>query len=144
METFEIFWKGERTFEANPPEGIGLTFDAIPEAGGTGNGPTPMTAMLSAVAACSGIDVISILEKKRQKVSSYRIRMVVERATGDYPKPYTKIVLHHDVQGELIDEAAVRQAIQLSDEKYCTAIATLRFAPEVQSLIEIKTPEPTA
>ncbi len=134
----QVEWKGERTIEAIPPSGNRFVMDAYPEAGGHNQGPTPLEAFVAAGAACSAMDVLQILEKKRQTVTSYRVEVEGERAdSGPYPSPFTKLVYRHILQGENLDESAVEQAVKLSDEKYCTVIATLRAAPEVSSIFDI-------
>jgi putative redox protein len=97
-----------------------------------------MEAFIASGAACSAMDVLQILEKKRQKVTSYRIEVEGEQsAEGGYPHPYTSLTFRHIVEGENLDRNAVEQAIRLSDEKYCTVIATLRAAPKVSSVFEV-------
>lgn len=138
-EVISVEWRGARVFEASPPSGNHFVMDAYPESGGQNLGPTPMEAFVAAGAACSAIDVIQILEKKRQKVTSYRVEVETERsAEGVYPRPYTNLVFRHLVEGENLDERAVELAVRLSDEKYCSVIATLRAAPKVTSIYEIK------
>lgn len=133
-----VQWQGGRAFEATPPSGNPFTMDAYPDSGGQNLGPTPLEAFIAGAAACSAIDVIMILEKKRQKVTRYRVEIDGDRGPeGVYPRPYVTLRMRHIVEGEGIDEAAVAQAVQLSDEKYCSAIATLRAAPAVESTYEI-------
>lgn len=130
---FNVDWKGDSLFEATPPSGRVFRMDTHRDFGGS-QGPTPMEALLAAAAACSGIDVVDILRKKRQKVSDYRIEIEAERTDeGVYPRPFKRIVLRHVVSGENLDPAAVEQAVRLSDEKYCSVVATLRMTPNVES-----------
>jgi len=115
--------------------------DAYPESGGQDLGPTPLEAFLASAAACTAMDVISILEKKRQKVASYRVEIDGERSEPDvYPRPYLCLTLRHIVEGENLDPDAVARAVALSDEKYCTVVATLRANPEIKSIIDIRSP----
>lgn len=108
--------------------------DGHPESGGQGLGPTPMEALLAAAAACSAMDVVSILEKKRQTVASYRIEIEGERGPeGEWPRPFTRLSVRHVLSGEGLDPVAVARAVELSDTKYCSVLATLRAAPEVTS-----------
>ena len=133
-----VEWKGKRVFEANPPTGNKFVMDAYPESGGQDKGPTPMEAFIASGAACSAMDVLQILEKKRQKVTSYRVEVEGEQsAEGGYPHPYTSLTFRHILEGENLDEHAVEQAVRLSDEKYCTVIATLRATPKVLSVFEV-------
>lgn len=108
--------------------------DSHPDFGGQNLGPSPLEALLSSIAACSAVDVVTILQKKQQKLISYRIEVEGVRAPeGIFPRPYTSLTLRHIVQGDNVDPAAVERAVQLSDEKYCSVLATLRFSPEVKS-----------
>ncbi|MBL8039897.1 MAG: OsmC family protein [Chthonomonas sp.] len=134
-----IEWNGKMGFEATPPSNIKFMMDAYPEVGGEGLGPTPLEALLSSLGACSAMDVISILRKKKQEVTAYRIEVTGERGPeGEYPRPYVSLSVKHIVEGENLDEAAVARAVELSDTKYCSVIATLRAAPSVSSSYEIK------
>ena len=129
-----VNWKGGMAFEAAPPSGHTILMDAGEEDGGEASGPSPVEALLSAIAGCSAIDVIMILRKKKQVVTSYRVEVDGERGPrGVYPRPFLSITLRHFVKGENIDPAAVARAVELSDQKYCTVITTLRAAPSVTS-----------
>ncbi len=130
----QVEWKGNLTFEANPPSGNKLVLDAHPESGGNNLGPTPLEALLASIAACSAMDVLSILQKKRQDVHSYRIEVEGDRnPPGEWPRPYKAIRIRHLVRGENLDPVAVARAVELSDSKYCSVIATLRESPEIVS-----------
>jgi putative redox protein len=135
----DVAWKGELAFEATPPTGFRFTMDGHPESGGQGLGPTPMEALLAAAAACSAMDVVSILEKKRQNVTAYRIEIEGERPPeGEWPRPFTRLTVRHIVSGVGLDPAAVERAVELSDTKYCSVLATLRAAPDVTSSWQIE------
>ncbi|MCX7800814.1 MAG: OsmC family protein [Fimbriimonadales bacterium] len=134
-----VDWKGNMAFEATPPSGVKFVMDAYPESGGGNLGPTPLEAMLSSVAACSAMDVISILRKKKQNVTEYRVEVEGERGPeGQYPRPFLSLTVRHIVKGENLDPAAVARAVELSDSKYCTVISTLRAAPKIESVWEIE------
>jgi len=98
--------------------------------------PTPMELLLLALGSCSGVDVVSILRKKRQDVSGYRIEVRGERR-DEHPRSYKRMAVHHIVTGRNISEQSVAQAIQLSEEKYCSVAATLRPTAEIVSSFEI-------
>ena len=134
-----VVWKDGMTFEANVPSGNGFVMDGSPAIGGRDLGPTPMEAFLSAAAACSAIDVLAILQKKRQDVASYHVEVEWQRAPeGHYPRPVVSMVIRHVVSGEGIDAVAVQKAVELSDQKYCSVLATLRHAPPVLSEFRIE------
>ncbi len=134
-----VKWVGGKAFEANPPSGHSFVIDSHDDFGGEGRGPTPVETLLSSIAACSAIDVLAILEKKKQRVTAYRVEVDGERPPpGEFPRPFRSIVVRHIVRGTDIDPAAVARAVELSDEKYCSVIATLRAAPTVTSEFEIE------
>lgn len=134
----DVIWKSEMLFEAETPSGAKLTFDTHPDNGGKQLGPTPVEALLASAAACSAMDVISILEKKRQNVTDYRVEIHGERvAPGTWPRPFTSIRLKHILKGNDLDPVAVARAIELSDDKYCSVLATLRVSPQISSEFSI-------
>ena len=98
--------------------------------------PTPMELLLLALGSCTGVDVSSILKKKRQRVTDYRIEVSGERR-DDHPRAYTRMFVKHIVRGHGVSEQAVEQAVRLSDEKYCSVAATLRGAAEIVTSYEI-------
>jgi putative redox protein len=129
-----VDWKGGMVFEATPPSGNKLVMDISVDEGGSNSGPSPVEALLSAIAGCSAVDVVMILQKKKQVLTSYRVEIDGERGpTGVYPRPFVSITVRHIVSGENLDPAAVARAVQLSDEKYCTVLSTIRSAPTVSS-----------
>lgn len=97
---------------------------------------TPMELLLIALGSCTGVDVTSILKKKRQQVTDYRIEVSGERRE-EFPRSYTRLFVKHIVTGRGISEAAVAQAIELSDQKYCSVAATLRGSAEIVASYEI-------
>lgn len=127
-------WQGGMAFEATPESGNRFVMDATPSVGGRNLGPTPVEALAASIAACSAMDVISILEKKRQRVTEYRVEVEGERVPeGTWPRPFTAFVVRHRLRGENLDPEAVARSVELSDTKYCTVIATLREAPLLRS-----------
>jgi putative redox protein len=97
---------------------------------------TPMELLLLALGSCTGVDVISILKKKRQQVTDYRIEVSGERRE-EYPKSYTRLYVKHFVRGRGVTEQAVASAIELSETKYCSVAATLRGSAEIVTSYEI-------
>jgi len=78
-----------------------------------------METVLASLAACSSYDVLSILKKKRQKVTNFNVRATGERRSESFPKIFTKIHLNYHFKGQNIDPDAVKKATHLSEEKYC-------------------------
>jgi len=107
---------------------------------------TPMELLLLALGGCTGVDVISILRKKRQQISDYRIEVSGERRE-EHPRAYTRLFVKHIVRGRSVSREAVERAIELSDQKYCSVAATLRGTAEIitsYEIIEDTTSVPTA
>ena len=100
------------------------------------NAATPMELLLIALGSCTGVDVISILKKKRQQVTGYSIEVNGERRE-EFPRSYTLLRVKHIVRGHGVSAQAVEQAIELSDTKYCSVAATLRGSAEIISTYEI-------
>ncbi len=108
------------TFEGISGSGHKLIVDGPPEHGGRNQGARPMELMLMGLGACSAFDVVHILRKARQDVSDCRVELEAERAE-DVPKVFTRIHLKYLVSGRNLQERAVKRAVELSAEKYCSA-----------------------
>ncbi len=94
------------------------------------NGPTPMELVLMALGGCTGMDVISILQKMRQDVKNFEINISAERAQ-DHPRVFTKINLEYVIYGSNVDENSVKRAIELSQDKYCSVGGMIKKAVEL-------------
>lgn len=101
--------------------------------------PTPPEMLLVAVGACTAADVISILKKKRQDVTDYKVEVTGERRE-EHPRAYTAMNVHHIVYGHNVSEQAVARSIELSDTKYCSVAATLRPTVKITTSYEIIEP----
>jgi len=109
--------------------GHNVTMDTDEAYGGRNAGFRPMELILVGLGGCTGMDVLSILRKKRQNLTGLEIRVKGERAES-HPKVYRVIEVEYIVKGKGISEEAVKRAIQLSEEKYCSVEAMLR--PQVR------------
>jgi putative redox protein len=98
--------------------------------------PSPMELLLLALGSCTGVDVISILRKKRQNVTDYRIEVRGQRR-DQHPRSYERVAVHHIVTGRNISEPSIAQAVKLSEQKYCSVAATFRPTAEIISSYEI-------
>jgi len=111
-------------FAGKATSGHTLVMDADDNAGGVNAGFLPMELLLVGLGGCTGMDVISILRKKRQQVTGLEINVKGERADS-YPKIYTEVHIEYVVRGKSVEKEAVERAISLSLEKYCSVGATL-------------------
>jgi putative redox protein len=132
MQTAEIRWIGKQEFVAKSPSGHAMVLDADR---GSNSACGPMELLLMALGACTASDVVIILEKKRERLESLEVTCLGERAT-EPPMVWTKMELVFRLRGELTDEA-VRKAIALSEEKYCSVAAMLRKTAELSWRYEI-------
>jgi len=121
-------WTGEMTFSGCNSSGGKVQMGSREGQPGIG----PMEMLLLGAAGCTGMDIVSILEKKRQDLYAFRVDVRGLRA-DDYPKVYTQIELTYHLWGDGIEPKAVEQAIQLSEEKYCSAGIMLRATAEMRS-----------
>lgn len=104
--------------------------------GKDGTGAKPSDMLLVALGACAGVDVVGILVKKRQKLSGLQIQ-VDGQQDADPPWAFRKIHVEYIVRGQGISEKAVQQAVELSEEKYCSVAATIRGVAEITSSYQI-------
>ena len=111
-------------FDVETGSGHHVILDAAEHNGGQGAGPRPMEMLLVALASCAGMDILTILRKKRQKVSAYEIRVYGVRVE-EHPKVFVKITVEHIFTGHALQSEAVQRAIDLTEEKYCGASAML-------------------
>jgi len=128
-----VHFAGNDLFIGITPSGHALTLDTNHE---RSSAPTPMELLLVALGSCTGVDVVSILQKKREPLTDYRVEVRGERRE-DHPRSYKRMEVHHIVQGRKISEKSLAQAIQLSEAKYCSVAATLRPTAEIVSSYEI-------
>jgi len=101
-----------------------------------GIGMKPSELLLSSLAACSSVDVVEILQKKRTPLSNLEVQVTAEQ-DQDPPWTFRKFHLHYILQGTGLTEKNVSQAIELSHEKYCSVAATLRGTAEITTDFEI-------
>ncbi len=138
MKTAHLVWEGQ-----------GLAFRGL---GGSGYqvrldnpaspaGASPMELVALASGGCTAADVLSILQKKQQKVTRFEVNVVGLRAI-DHPKVFTEIDLEYVVTGHAIDPKAVERAIELSLTKYCSVNAMLQHAAKINHQYRIVEAEP--
>jgi putative redox protein len=125
-------WKGGTQYEGGSESGHALLFDT--DAAHTA-GPSPMEAVLAALCACTSVDVVSILAKKRQPLSSLVVTARAEQPT-EAPRVFTKIHLTYRVGGEALDPKSVEDAVALSKDKYCSVSLMLQGSVEFSYSIE--------
>jgi putative redox protein len=133
-----IDWMGDEgmAFVARTGSGHLLAMDGAPDGGGHNLAPRPMETVLAGTGACTAYDVVLILKRGRHKVRDCRLKVTAERAPTD-PKVFTRIHLHFVVTGQGLPEAAVKRAIELSHEKYCSATIMLGKTARVTTSCDV-------
>jgi putative redox protein len=133
-------------FQVEAGSGHHVTLDAAEHGGGHNEGFRPMEMLLVGLAGCTGMDVISILRKKRQQVTGYEVHVTGVRAE-DHPMVFVEITVEHIVSGYNIQAEAVARAIQLSEERYCGAGAMLgkvAHLTHIYHIVEVAEKQPVA
>jgi putative redox protein len=126
-----LTWQGDLRFNATGTTGRQTAID-----GDQGIAPNPMELALIALGGCSAMDIIAILQKKRQDVTGFEVRLDGTRA-DEHPRVYTEVAMVYVVRGRAVDEAAVVRAIELSETKYCSVMAMLRASVAITTRYEI-------
>lgn len=117
-------------FVAWSDSGHGIIMDSTVDKGGFDSGPRPMELLLMSVIGCTGMDVVYILRKMRVKFDGFEVEIKGERAEH-HPRVYKKVEIIYTIYGENIPEDKLKQAIDLSQNKYCAASATLKAVGEL-------------
>jgi putative redox protein len=133
----DVSWLGNKQFEAINEESAKFRMDAKKKSGGSGDYASPTDHLLAAVAGCTGIDVVSILQKMRQEFRSLRIEVDGTQAEAP-PKYFTQMHIKYILEGDSLDRDKVEQAVALSQDKYCSVRATLSDKCRVTTEIVIR------
>ena len=134
MVTTKVHWLKDRHFVGTDSNNHSVVLSGQKD----GIGVSPSEMLLIALAACSSVDVVEILEKKRKKLTFLEVTTSGEREP-DPPWAYRKIHVKYRLGGQGLTEKAVEQAIELSQEKYCSVAATVRGVAEITYGYEIVT-----
>jgi putative redox protein len=130
--TITTHWKGNMQFESDNPTGKTVLIDTSPENGGNNEGLAPKAMMLSSLAGCSGLDVVSILNKMKVTVHDFKMEVAGE-LTEEHPKYYHTVTLDYHFYGENLDEKKIQRAVDLSVETYCGVMEMFRRFAKVET-----------
>ncbi len=120
--------------------GHAVALDAPTALGGLGTGSRPLELMLMGIAGCASMDVYAILRKKKTPIEHFEVQVEAEK-TEEHPQRITSIRLTYVLTGKEIKPEDVERAIELTDQKYCGAIAMIRSSVEVTHQYRIIVPE---
>jgi putative redox protein len=132
MSEIKIKWAGDDQFVASDQKGHSVFLDIPVEKGGGGTGFRPSDLLPVALGGCSGVDVVRILQKKRQNLEGLEVTVTWEQQQ-EFPQYFKKFHLNYRITGSGIKKEAVERAIELSEEKYCSVGVTLKPNAEVTS-----------
>jgi putative redox protein len=130
MDTVTVRWSEKRQFVGWDERGHGVVMDAPEQYKGEGTGARPIELVLYGLAGCTGMDVISVLEKKRENVCGLSVVVKGTQREEDFPHYYERIEVEYIVTGSNVNPASVERAIELSEEKYCSVRGM--FGPQVE------------
>jgi len=118
----KVIWRGGLSFNGTANTGFLVPVGADASVGGANDGSRPMELLAIGLAGCTAMDVISILQKKRQEITDFEVQTHLERRES-HPRVFTQAVIEYLVTGHNVDETAVVRAIELSATTYCSAQA---------------------
>jgi putative redox protein len=124
-----VKWDGGMRFVATTEEGDSVAMDADPESGGEGRGVRPAKLVLVGLGGCAGMDIVWILKRQRQELTGLEMNLTGTIREKD-PRYYEHIQIEYIVRGRKLRESAVKRAIELSEQEYCSVRGILR--PEVK------------
>jgi len=133
--TVDVAWNSKMSFKTSL-NGHEIILDAESNVGGENKGPRPKPLMLVSLGGCTGMDVISILEKMRVKVEDFHVRVEGE-LTDEYPKYYHKIHTIYEYKGKDLPLDKLKKAVKLSEERYCGVSAVYKHGAELTSEIKV-------
>ena len=132
----KLTWQGRMSFDVVADSGHIVRLGTRPEYGGDDDGPSPMELVVMALAGCTASDVVSIMGKKQQDLTSLEIKVHGERV-DEYPRVYKKLFVEYVFGGNNLDPKAVERSVQLSVEKYCSVQAMLKAVVPIEHKITI-------
>ena len=132
----KVTWKGRMSFDAVADSGHVVPLGTKKEYGGDEDGSSPMELVLMALVGCTASDIVAIMGKKQQKMTSLEIKVHGDRV-DDHPRIYKKLFVEYVVGGVDLDPKAVERSVQLSVEKYCSVQAMLKAAVPIEHKITI-------
>ena len=127
-------WKGNMVFESDNPRWPSILMDASKDFGGTNSGAAPKAMMLSSLAGCSGLDIVSVLNKMKVKLDDFKMEVTGE-LTDEHPKYYHTVTVDYFFYGVNLPQGKIKKAVDLSIEKYCGVMAMFRKFANIKTEI---------
>lgn len=134
INTVTTIWQGNMKFTSDNPSGHSVQMDTSPDFGGEESGLSPKAMMLSSLAGCTGLDVVSLLNKMRVNIGAFRI-VVDAELTDEHPKYYHRVSVNYHFSGNELNQEKINKAVNLSVERYCGVMEMFRKFAEVETKI---------
>jgi putative redox protein len=134
-EKIDLKWTGGMSFEADV-NGFRIALDSDPEFGGQNKGPKPKPLMMVALAGCTAMDLVSLMNKMRVDYDSLNI-VVEGDLTEEHPKHYTRMKVIYEITGKDVDRKKVEKAVTMSKDKYCGVSHSYKQAMDIEYEIKI-------
>ena len=134
-ESINLKWLNGMSFEADIA-GFKIAVDSDPEFGGQSRGPKPKPLMMVALAGCTGMDIISLMNKMRVEYDSVNV-LVEGELTEEHPKHFTRMKVIYEIKGKNVDRSKVEKAVIMSKDKYCGVSYSYKKAMELDYEIRI-------
>lgn len=131
-----VKWLDHMSLVGESGSGHSVVMDGSPDHGGRNLGVRPMEMVLIGLGGCTAFDVVSMLQKSRQKATSVEVTLDATRA-DDIPQVFTRIAVHFRVAGDALSPTHVERAVRLSAEKYCSVTKMLESTAEITCTWEI-------
>ncbi len=132
----EMNWAGGMKFESTSAFGHKISTDASEEQGGKSEGYKPTELILYGIAGCTGIDIVRLMKKQRQEMTSLKIEVIAHQR-DDYPKPFHTFEIKFIAKGKNLEEKRLQKAINMSEEKYCVVSQTMQEKAVITTSYEI-------
>ena len=133
----KVIWKSRMSFIGSAESGFSIPLGTSPVVGGDNDGFRPMELLAIGLAGCTAMDVISIMQKKKQEVTSFEVKVHADLAV-EHPHVFTRVVIEYILGGRNIERVAAERAVQLSSEKYCPAQAMFSKVAPIELKITIQ------
>ena len=132
----KVIWKESMSFEGIADSGFKVPLGTSPAVGGDNDGFRPMELIAIGLAGCTAMDVVSILQKKRQELHNFEVWVHAENS-NKHPKVFTHLLIEYVISGKGISREAVERAVELSETKYCPAQAMFKKVAQMELKITI-------
>jgi putative redox protein len=132
----QVIWREGLEFAGVSNSSVQIPLGPAKSEGGTSHGASPIELLLIGLAGCTAMDVVSLLQKKRQQVTAFKVQAHADRAE-EFPRVFTHITIEYVITGHALERTAVERSVELSITKYCPAYAMLSKAVPIETKVTL-------